>query len=75
MDIIRNLNIVWEEECKEEENKEEELPEIIPKSIQMRMKEQLGPILTQKYEEDAAKRQQLIQNMQSILDFGNSMAY
>lgn len=52
MDIIKDLDVSFEEEegdtQKENKNKEE-LPDIIPKSLQMKMKEKLGPILNQKY--------------------------
>ena len=39
------------------------------------MKEKLGPILNQKYQEESQKRAQIIQNLQSELTFGNSMTY
>lgn len=51
MDIIKDLDVSFEEEGdtqKDNKNKEE-LPDIIPKSLQMKMKEKLGPILNQKY--------------------------
>lgn len=41
----------------------------------MKIKEQLGPILNQKYEEESQKRDLLIQKMKSKIDFGNKLDY
>lgn len=51
MDIIHNLQIslaIPQEEVHVES--EDNLPEIIPKSLQMKIREELGPILSKRYE-------------------------
>ena len=53
MDIIRNLTCIasLNDEGDSEEEIKEQMKEIIPKTIQMKIKDKLGPILSQKYEE------------------------
>lgn len=57
MDIIQNLSLTTNQESQKSiDEPKVSIKEIVPKTIQMKIKDKLGPILNQKYEEESARR-------------------
>lgn len=73
MDIVKNLQLDFAKDSPtvEKEAEKEELPEIIPKSLQLKIKEEIAPILSKRYEEESGNRQEVIRALRETIPLSN----
>jgi hypothetical protein len=74
MDIIQDLqlNMNKGDKVTQAEGIKEQLPEIIPKSLQLKIKEEIAPILNKRYEEESIKREELLTSLKENITSSNN---
>jgi hypothetical protein len=75
MDIIRNLQLsLAAPALLPPTTAPDQVPDIIPKSLQLKIRDGLAPILAKRYDEDSVKREELLQALREELSLSGEEA-